>query len=156
ALHEAIMRRDEKLVNVLLEHGADGNAQLKTWTPTRRTSKDFNFEPELVGATPFWMAARFAEPNIMRALVKHGANPLFVHKSDKVIEGRSGNPFDHRIESTTALMAAAGMGGGGASWTDVDRSQREALALEAIKICVELGIDVNAANTDGRTALDSA
>jgi len=156
ALHEAIMRRDEKLAKILLEHGADANAPLRTWTPTRRTSRDFNFEPELVGATPFWLAARFIEPEVMRLLVKHGADPLFVHHSDKVVEGRSGNPFEHRIEATTALMAAAGMGGGGASWAPVARSQREALALEAVKIAVDLGVDVNAANTDGRTALDSA
>ena len=156
ALHEAIMRRDEKLVKVLLDHGADANAPLRTWTPTRRTSRDFNFEPELVGATPFWLAARFTEPEVMRLLVKHGADPLFVHHSDKVVKGRSGNPFDHRIEATTALMAAAGMGGGGASWKPVARGQREALVLEAVKIAVELGADVNAANTDGRTALDSA
>lgn len=156
ALHEAIMRRDEKLVKILLDHGADANAPVRTWTPTRRTSRDFNFEPELVGATPFWLAARFIEPEVMRLLVKHGADPLFVHHSDKVVEGRSGNPFDHRIEATTAVMAAAGMGGGGASWAPVARSQREALALEAVKIAVELGVDVNAANTDGRTALDSA
>jgi uncharacterized protein len=156
ALHEAIMRRDEKLVKILLDHGADANAPLGTWTPTRRTSRDFHFEPELVGATPFWLAARFTEPEVMRLLVKHGADPLFVHHSDKVVEGRSGNPFDHRREATTAVMAAAGMGGGGASWAPVARSQREALALEAVKIAVELGVDVNAENTDGRTALDSA
>ena len=28
--------------------------------------------------------------------------------------------------------------------------------LEAVKLAVELGVDVNAANTDGRTALDAA
>jgi len=156
ALHEAIMRRDEKLAKILLDHGADANAPVRTWTATRRTSRDFHFEPELMGATPFWLAARFTEPEVMRLLVKHGADPLFVHHSDKVVEGRGGNPFDHRIEATTALMAAAGMGGGGASWAPVARSQREALVLEAVKIAVELGVDVNAANTDGRTALDSA
>ena len=73
ALHEAIMRRDEKMVTALLAHGADANAPLKTWTPTRRSSKDFHFEPALVGATPFWLAARFAEPGVMRLLVKQGA-----------------------------------------------------------------------------------
>ncbi len=36
------------------------------------------------------------------------------------------------------------------------RSEREGLALEAVKIAAELGIDVNARNIDGRTALDSA
>jgi ankyrin repeat protein len=156
ALHEAIMRRDEKLVRILLDHGADANAPVRTWTPMRRASRDFNLQPELIGATPFWLAARFTEPEVMRLLVKHGADPLFVHHSDKVVEGRGGVPFDHRREATTALMAAAGMGGGGASWAPVPRSQREALALEAVKIAVELGVDVNAANTDGRTALDSA
>jgi ankyrin repeat protein len=52
-------------------------------------------------------------------------------------------------------MAATGMGGGRA-WVQPDRSEREALALEAVKLAVELGVDVNAANTDGRTALDQA
>ena len=52
ALHEAIMRRDEKIVGALLAHGADPDARLQTWTPTRRSSKDFHFGPELVGATP--------------------------------------------------------------------------------------------------------
>src|ERR1041385_2303267 len=155
ALHEAIMRRDEKLVKILLDHGADANAPVRTWTPTRRSSRDFNFEPELIGATPFWLAARFTEPEVMRLLVKHGADPLFVHRSDKVVEGR-GVPWDHRKEATTAVMAAAGMGGGGRPWTEIQRGQREALVLEAVKVAVELGVDVNAANTDGRTALDSA
>jgi len=155
ALHEAIMRRDEKLVKVLLDHGADANAPVRTWTPMRRSSRDFNFAPELIGATPFWLAARFTEPEVMRLLVKHGADPLFVHRSDKVVEGR-GVPWEHRREATTAVMAAAGMGGGGRPWTPIERSQRDTLALEAVKIAVELGVDVNAANTDGRTALDSA
>ena len=42
------------------------NTPLRTWTPTRRSSNDFHFEPALVGATPFWLAARFSEPGIMR------------------------------------------------------------------------------------------
>src|SRR5262249_50692862 len=62
ALHVAIMRRDEKMVSDLLDHGADVNAPLGTWTPTRRSSRDFNFEPELVGASPLWLASRFTEP----------------------------------------------------------------------------------------------
>jgi ankyrin repeat protein len=52
-------------------------------------------------------------------------------------------------------MAAAGMGGG-TPWVRPDRSEREALTLEAVKLAIELGVDVNAANTDGRTALDAA
>jgi ankyrin repeat protein len=156
ALHEAIMRRDEKMVAALLDHGADANAPLRTWTPIRRTSKDYNFEPELIGATPFWLASRFTEPSVMRLLLTHGADPLFVLHSDKVVEGRNGNPFDHRKETTTALLAATGFGGGGTPWVDVDRSLREPLALEAVKLAVEAGIDINATTVDGRTALDGA
>jgi uncharacterized protein len=151
ALHAAIMRRDEKLVRVLLAHGADPNARLRTWTPTRRSSKDFHFAPELVGASPFWLAARFAEPAVMRLLVQHGADPLFVHHADYHTE-EGARP---RTETTTALMAAAGMGGGTA-WVDTRRSEREALSLEAVKVAIELGVDVNAANTDGRRAIDAA
>ena len=155
ALHEAIMRRDENLVKVLLNHGADANAPVRTWTPTRRSSRDFNFPPELIGATPFWLAARFTEPEVMRLLVKHGADPLFVLRSERMVEGR-GVAWEERKETTTAVMAAAGMGGGGSPWIEIERSQREKLALEAVQIAVELGADVNAKNLDGRTALDSA
>jgi ankyrin repeat protein len=153
ALHEAIMRRNEQMVTALLDHGADANAPLETWTPTRRSSKDFNFEPELIGATPLWLAARYTEPNVMRMLVKHGAETSFIHHSDRVPDRY---PFEHRKEVITLLMAAVGMGGGGAPWVEIDRSQREALALETAKLAVEYGVDVNAANTDGRRALDGA
>ena len=111
----------------------------------------FHFEPALVGATPFWLAARFSQPGVMRLLVKHGADPLFVHHSDQVAD----RGFQHRTEVTTALMAATGMGGGTA-WVQPARGEREALTLEAVKLAAELGVDVNAANTDGRTALDAA
>jgi ankyrin repeat protein len=46
--------------------------------------------------------------------------------------------------------------GGGTAWVLPDRRDREPLILETVKLAVELGIDVNAANTDGRTALDAA
>ena len=42
------------------------------------------------------------------------------------------------------------------AWVQPSRDEREALTLEAVKLAVELGVDVNAANTDGRTALDAA
>ena len=110
----------------------------------------------MVGATPFWLAARFSEAAVLRLLVAHGADPLFVHHGDKVVEGRAGEGFPHRYETTTALLAATGMGGGGEPWVEVARSEREPSTLEAVKLLVELGVDVNAANTDGRTALDAA
>lgn len=151
ALHEAAMRRDARMVAALLAHGADPNARLRTWTPTRRSSKDWNFPPELVGATPFWLAARFAEPEIMRLLVKHGADPLFVHH----VSYHAGESAEPRTEATTALMAATGVGGGSA-WVRPVRVEPELRMLEAARLAVELGVDVNAANIDGRTALDAA
>jgi hypothetical protein len=48
------------------------------------------------------------------------------------------------------------MGGGGTAWVQPERGEREALTLEAVTLTAELGVDVNAANTDGRTALDAA
>ncbi len=156
ALHAAIMRRDEALVRTLLAHRADPNLPLKDWTPTRRQSSDFHFEPELVGATPFWLAARFTHPVVMRLLVEHGADPRFVHKSDRVVDGRGGKAYEHQYQATTAVMAAVGMGGGGQAWVPVERTQRESLMLETVTLALSYGIDINAANVDGRTALDAA
>jgi ankyrin repeat protein len=153
ALHAAVMHRDEAMVRALLDAGADPNAPVETWTPTRRSSKDFNFNPELVGATPFWLAARVTAPGVMRLLADYGADPLVVHRGDRVVDTRGG--YEHRIDTTNAVTAAVGMGGG-VMWAPVARGQREALALEAVKLAVELGADVNVANTDGRTALDAA
>ncbi len=151
ALHEAIMRRDEQMVTALLAHGANPNTPLATWTPERRSSEDFNFAPALVGATPFWLAARFAEPAVMRLLVKHGADPKFVLRNEYYV-----NDFnDRRTQETTALMAAVGIGGGRA-WAQPEPAQHEALILESVTLAMELGVDVNAVNTNGRTALDAA
>jgi ankyrin repeat protein len=155
-LHQAIMRRDERLVRLLLAHKADPEAKLVSWTPTRRTSSDFHFEPELVGATPLWLAARYVQPRVMRLLMEFGADPKFVHRSDRIVDGKDGRAYDHRYETITTLMAAVGMGGGGRAWVQPERGQQEALALETVKLALELGVDVNAANTDGRTALDAA
>jgi ankyrin repeat protein len=90
----------------------------------------------------------------MRLLAKRGADPLFVHHGERVVEGR-GEAFVHRKDATTAVMAALAMGGGRA-WAQPAPAEREALTLEAVKLGVELGVDVNAVNEDGRTALDAA
>ena len=151
ALHAAIMRRDTRIARALLARGADANAPLKVWTPTRRSSKDYNFAPELVGATPFWLAARFTQPETMRLLLQHGADPAVVHRGDYHAE----EPVEPRSHVTNAVSAAAGMGGG-VAWVQPDRRERETLMLEAVTLAVERGVDVNLANVDGRTALDAA
>jgi ankyrin repeat protein len=153
ALHEAILRRDEHMVASLLSHGADPNQPLRTWTPTRRSSKDWNFYPELVGATPFWLAARFNEVAVMRQLAARGADTRFVHRVEYTPDGST---LKRKTEVTTTLMAATGMGGGGQGWIPPARSEREALMLESVKYLVGTGVDVNAENPDGRRALDAA
>jgi ankyrin repeat protein len=162
ALHEAVMRRDEKMVAALLDHHADPNAPLKTWTPTRRSSEDFHFEASLIGATPFWLAARYLEPNVMRMLVGYGADPRFVLHVKWVASQGTGQ--QGRTETATPLLAATGVladngnrdSGGASACVPADRSELEALTLETVKLAVELGIDVNAKDNEGRTALDGA
>jgi ankyrin repeat protein len=88
----------------------------------------------LVGATPFLIAAQANDVAIMRQLLAHGADPNAPTKL-----------------GTTPLMVAAGIG----HLPGMSRST-EANALEAIKLCVELGADVNAVNKSGDTALHGA
>jgi ankyrin repeat protein len=171
ALHAAMLQKDEKLVRALLVHGADPNAPVLKSTPTRRDSIDFYLNPGFVGATPFWLAARLRTPKIMRLLAEHGADPLFVHHPTYFAGDAYGDRKLVHEGDTTALMAAAGMGGE-APPVAVDRLARiaegapvaaqrrepdlvelEALTLEAAKVAAELGVDVNVANTDGNTAL---
>ncbi len=153
AIHVAIMRRDVDLGRLLLENGADPNVRLTNWTPTRRASADWHFHPSLVGATPFWLAARLTQPAFMRLLADHGADPLFVHEVHYV--GTSGSyGAGGREESTTALMAAVGMGGPRRvrGFVNPDPAELELLTLEAVQLAVELGVDINATNLDGQTA----
>jgi ankyrin repeat protein len=154
-LHVAVMRRDEDLGRLLLANGADANARLTNWTPTRRASADWHFHPAQVGATPFWLAARFSQPGFMRLLVEYGADPLFVHQVHYVAASGSYGA-DGRTEATTALMAAVGMGGPRRmrAFIPPDPAQLEALTLEAAQLAVELGVDPNATDLDGRTASD--
>ena len=174
ALHAALLHKDEDLAGALLVHGADPNVPLSTSTPTRRDSVDFYFQPSFVGATPFWLAARFGVPKIMYRLAEHGADPRFVHHPTYHggSQSLSPNPLIEEGE-TTALMAAVGMGGRAhlvaverlariaeaapvGSRRGPDPVEQEAITLEAVGLAVELGVDVNTANADGNTALHAA
>jgi ankyrin repeat protein len=155
-LHLAILRRDEGMARALLAHGADANARLGNWTPTRRASADWSIHPSLVGTTPFWLAARLAQPSMMRLLAEHGADPHFVHRVRYV--GAAGSfGSEWREEATTTLMAAAGMGGvRGLAYIEPDPSDLPELALEAARISLELGVDPKAVDLEGRTALEGS
>lgn len=173
ALHAAILHKDETLVSVLLAHGADPDAVVVRPTPVRRDSVDYHLHPSYVGATPFWLAARFSAPGIMRLLADHGADPLVAHRPvywQGSLAARDDQAQMHEGE-TTAVMAAAGLGGRAPLFA-VDRLDRiaesapvrstrrgpdpvvrEAMTLEAVRVAVELGVNVNVANGTGETAL---
>ena len=154
ALHDAVMRNDGRMVAALLAHGADPNQPLLTWTPTRRASRDHHYPPPFVGASPFWLAARFARIDLMRMLADHGADPHFVHEVDYIVDGR----MQRQTERTTTLMAAFGMAGRRARpWVPYSGAPTAELRiLEAAMLAVELGVDVNAVDATGRTVLDEA
>ncbi len=155
ALHAAILRGNERAVRALLVHGADANSPLLAPSPTRRQSLDFFFHPAFVGASPFWLAARFVQPGIMRALAESGADPHFVHEPE--YWAGAAPAFAWQEEgATTALMAAVGMGGPNRGFATPDPLERAALTLEAVRIAVDLGVEVDARNASGRTALQAA
>ena len=103
--HHAPRRKDGRRA-ARSRRGRERAAARRGRPPAARRD-DFHFEPALVGATPFWLAARFTEPGVMRLLVKHGADPLFVHHADWVAEQGFGEA--PRKETVNALMAATGM-----------------------------------------------
>ena len=88
------MRRDERMVGALLAHGADANARFEAGRPRAARRRTFTSTPELVGATPFWLAARFAGAGVMRQLwCKPAPIRLFVHHGERVVDGPGGTAF---------------------------------------------------------------
>jgi ankyrin repeat protein len=145
ALHAAVLRSGHDLVKALLAHGANPNAPITRGTPVRRNSEDFELPATLVGATPYLLAAKFLEVEIMRTLGAAGADPRRPMKS-----------------GATPLAAAAGLGAGaqvdrrGLSVLDGGKMEDERRVLEAVTAAFDLGGDVNAANLAGDTPLHGA
>jgi ankyrin repeat protein len=121
------------LIKALLEKGAPVNAPINEKPWFRSFTNDYTWV-DPAGATPFWRAAQSSDTAAMRLLVEHGADPKIATKS-----------------GDTALMAAAGIGWA-ANW-----SVNAPLPLvDAVKYCVELGIEINAVDNRGHTALHGA
>jgi ankyrin repeat protein len=163
ALHAAVLRGNYDAVKTLLDHDADVEAKVVSATPSRRQSTEYHFHIALAGATPLWLAARFAEPEIMNLLVENGADATTINNVSYPSQ-RLGEAFVTEEGDISVLMAAVGMGHRRmtVSWGSADRRagrthrDRESAILEASVIAVQAGADLNIKNADGQTALDYA
>ena len=140
ALHAAVLRGDLGLVRTLLAHGADPDAVLERGTPARRVSADWTLRHAMIGATPFWLAARFREPEIMRVLSEHGADPRVVKDGETAV--------------TAAIQGGTTRGRFGIQPPDPDEEGRR--TLQAVALALDMGADVNAQIESGDTALHLA
>jgi ankyrin repeat protein len=151
ALHAAVLRGDLALVNALVARGAKVDAPLERGTPVRRYSQDYAFSADLIGATPFWLSARYGDVPIMRALAAAGADTRVVMKDGSnalvaVVAAATGfGSGDRRERYLTPVEIAAKV-----------ESDEERITLEAATLALELGSDVNLVNRNGDTALHLA
>ncbi len=172
-LHAAILHRDAILAEALLSAGSDPDARVSASTRYTRDSADFFFPPWFVGAPAFWLAARHRDADLMRLLARHGADPAATHSPAYWTRDRGTAASRMWVEEgeTSALMAAVGLGGRDPLWSvdhhgrvaestelgrGPDRAAVEATTLKAVQAAVALGVDVNAANARGRTAVSAA
>jgi uncharacterized protein len=129
-----------RLVRALLEAGSDPNAQIANGYrigPAIRS--DCESVTDMVGATPFMLAAISADPALLRLLNDYEADPQI---------GTS--------DGTTPLMVAAKSSCNDDNQDDNLSAQNKEQSLQAVMAIVEMGADINAANKSGETALHKA
>jgi ankyrin repeat protein len=132
------------LIKTLLDHGANVNARVCGVESTPQLCKGDSTETRTIftmqwlyedGATPFLRAAQSGDVELMKLLLSRGADPRIATSNN-----------------TTALMVAAGVG-----WVEgVTFEWSAAQNLEAVKMCLDLGLDPNFRDNDGRTPLHGA
>lgn len=144
ALHVATSTRQLRAARALLAAGADPNARMVR--PQRLTNA---FEIGVyqspgsgrltqIGSTPFVVAAKVADAAMMQLLAEAGADPALTTD-----------------DGTSAVMMAAGLGKRAAQEITYYRWS-ETKAVEALTVALDLGLNINAANAHGETALHAA
>lgn len=118
-----------ELVRKLVAKGANVNARMTKPGNPGRTYMN------MVGATPFMMAARGADAPLMRLLAELGADPKMPN-----------------ADGTTPLHAAAGIG----TYSPGEDPGDDKETVEAVQVALDLGNDVNAVDKKGETAIHAA
>jgi len=126
------------VARMLLDHGADVNARLTAMPPYRAKLDRGNDLMFQAGATPLLRAAKAADLPAIKLLLERGADPTLG-------TSRTG---------ITPLLAAAGVGTNESDSTGRHKTQQDAIA--ALQILLDRGLDVNAPDNNGRTALHGA
>jgi ankyrin repeat protein len=126
------------VIRMLLDRGANPNAQLKLRVPHRQIPYDRYTEPMLnIGATPLLRAAKAGDVDVVKLLLGHGALPDLPN-----------------FNGDTPLMAAVGKG-----WINAPTRgafYTEEQALEVYGLLRSAGADVNAHTHVDETPLHSA
>lgn len=129
---------DLEFVEALVAHGANVNA-LETKEPRGAdgSGSPVGYRNVLnrVGATPFLLAAKAADVELMRRLIELGADPLLPNE-----------------DGTTPLMVAAGVG----IWAVGESPGTNEEALKAVKLMLELGDSPTTVDGNRDTALHGA
>ena len=119
-----------EFVRKLVARGANVNARA-----TKQANMGVTIRFHSIGATPFLLAARTADVQLMRLLLELGADPLLPNE-----------------DGTTPLLAAAGVG----TNSPLEEPGTEPEVMGAVKLVLERGGDINTVDKNGNTAMHGA